>query len=68
MYIHIILMRRYKELHYRVAQRSLIESALARPQQAVAYENAGLIRQAATLCFGLNQESSMAGRQQENRY
>jgi death-on-curing protein len=31
----------------------LIESVLARPQQAAAYENADLIRQAATLYFGL---------------
>ena len=52
-YIHIILMRRYEEIRYGVAERSLIESALARPQQAAAYENADLIRQAATLCFGL---------------
>lgn len=52
-YIHIILMRRYEETHYGVAVRSLIESALARPRQAAAYENADLIRQAATLCFGL---------------
>ncbi len=31
----------------------LIKSALARPQQAAVYENADIIRQAATLCFGL---------------
>jgi death on curing protein len=31
----------------------LIESALARPQQAAAYGNADLPAQAATLCFGL---------------
>lgn len=52
-FIHITLMRRYEEIHYGVAQRSLVESALARPRQAAAYENADLIRQAATLCFGL---------------
>lgn len=33
--------------------RPLLESALARPRQAAAYENADLIRQAATLCYGL---------------
>ncbi len=46
-------MRAYGEIRFGVADRSLIESALARPQQAAAYENADLIRQAATLSFGL---------------
>jgi death on curing protein len=41
------------ETRFGVDHRSLIESALARPQQAAAYENANLIRQAATLYFGL---------------
>ena len=36
-----------------VFSRHLIESALARPQQAAVWENADLARQAATLCFGL---------------
>ncbi len=36
-----------------VDHRGLLESALARPQQAARYENADLVRQAATLCFGL---------------
>ena len=31
----------------------MVESALARPRQAAAYEHADLIRQAATLCYGL---------------
>ncbi|HEX4949141.1 MAG TPA: type II toxin-antitoxin system death-on-curing family toxin [Blastocatellia bacterium] len=51
--LHIFLMREYGELRFGVADRTLVESALARPQQAAAYENAELIRQAATLCFGL---------------
>jgi death-on-curing protein len=51
--IHIFLMQEYGETRYDVADRTLIGSALARPQQAAAYENADLIRQAATLCFGL---------------
>jgi death on curing protein len=51
--IHFEVMRFYGETRYGVADRSLIESALARPQQAAAYENANLNRQAATLCFGL---------------
>lgn len=53
MLIHILLMRRYGEHHYGVFDRSLVESALARPEQAASYENADLIRQAATLCYGL---------------
>lgn len=50
---HIELMRQLGESRYGVFDRSLIESVLARPQQSAAYENADLIRQAATLCFGL---------------
>ena len=46
-------MRYYGESRSGVADRTLVASALARPQQAAAYENADLIRQAATLCFGL---------------
>lgn len=49
----MLLMRYYGEVRYGVADRTLVESALARPQQAAAYENADLIRQAATWCFGL---------------
>ncbi|HMF54787.1 MAG TPA: type II toxin-antitoxin system death-on-curing family toxin, partial [Pyrinomonadaceae bacterium] len=36
-----------------VSDRSLVESALARPRIAADYENADLLRQAATLCYGL---------------
>lgn len=50
---HIELMRSYHEIHYGVFDRALIESALARPQQAAAYANADLCEQAATLCYGL---------------
>jgi death-on-curing protein len=52
-FIHIRLMRLLGERRYGVFDRALIESALARPQQAAAFENADLIRQAATLCLGL---------------
>ncbi len=52
-FLHIDLMRAYGEVRFGVAFPELIESALARPQQAAAYENAELIRQAVTLCFGL---------------
>jgi len=50
---HIELMWYWKETHCGIFSRHLIESALARPQQAATWENADLPRQAATLCFGL---------------
>ncbi|MCI0388454.1 MAG: type II toxin-antitoxin system death-on-curing family toxin [Acidobacteria bacterium] len=53
LYIHFKLMRLEGETRFGVFERSLIESALARPRQAAAYENADLARQAATLCLGL---------------
>src|SRR6185369_7606613 len=46
-------MRLSGETLYGVFDRDLVESALARPRHAAAYENADLIRQAATLCYGL---------------
>jgi len=46
-------MDRHGEIRYGVFERSLIESALARPRHAAIYENADIFRQAATLCFGL---------------
>ena len=52
-FLHIRLMRLLGERRYGVFDRTLLESALARPRQATTYENADLIRQAATLCFGL---------------
>jgi death on curing protein len=52
-YIHIILMRLCNETLYGIAHRTLIESALARAPQAAAYENADVVRQAATLYYGL---------------
>jgi len=48
-----MLMRRLGEAHFGVFDRALIESALARPQHAAHLEGADIIRQAATLCFGL---------------
>ncbi len=50
---HFALMWAHGETRYGVFDRTLIESALARPQQAATYENADLYAQAATLCFGL---------------
>jgi death-on-curing protein len=46
-------MRKVGESRFGVFDRTLIESALARPQHAVTYENADLIRQTATLLLGL---------------
>jgi len=51
--LHIELMRYLGETRYGVFDRTLVESALARSQQAATYEQADLITQAATLCFGL---------------
>lgn len=51
--LHILLMRDWGETRYGVFDRSLLESTLARPEQSAVFEQADLIRQAATLCFGL---------------
>lgn len=52
-FLHLDRMKAVGETRYGVDNRALVESALARPQQAATYENADLIRQAATLYFGL---------------
>jgi len=52
-FIHIKAMRSSGETRIGISDRGLIESALTRPQQAARYEKADLIRQAATLCFGM---------------
>jgi death on curing protein len=52
-FIHVRLMRLAGEERCGIFDRTLIESALSRPQQAAVYEGADLFRQAATLCFGL---------------
>lgn len=51
--IHFGLMRRLGETRFGIDSRDLIESALARPKHSAVYENADIIRQAATLLFGL---------------
>jgi death on curing protein len=51
--IHFLLMRKLRETRYGIDSKNLIESALARPQNAAVYQNADIIRQAATLLFGL---------------
>ncbi len=50
---HFDLMLRCGEIRFGIDSPDLIKSALARPQHAVVYEKADVIRQAATLCFGL---------------
>ena len=60
-YLHLELMRLMGETRCGVFDRALVESALARPQQAAAYESADLIRQAATLCFGLIKDHPWVG-------
>lgn len=59
--LHIELMRFWGETRYGVFDRGLVESAWARPQQAATYEGADLIRQAATLCFGLIKDHPWVG-------
>jgi death-on-curing protein len=58
---HFELMWYWGETNFGVFSRHLIESALARPQQAAVWENADLPRQAATLCFGLIKDHPWIG-------
>ncbi len=52
-WFHFRLMWEWEEVRFGIDRRDLLESALARPKQSAAYENADIVRQAATLCFGL---------------
>lgn len=51
--IHIRLMTTLGENRFGIDFRDLLDSALARGRNAAIYENADVIRQAASLCFGL---------------
>lgn len=51
--LHFEVMFRFGETRIGIAEPSLIESALARPKHAAVYEEADVIRQSATLLFGL---------------
>ncbi len=51
--IHFGLMKRLGETRFGIDSRDLIDSALARPKHSAIYEKADVIRQAATLLFGL---------------
>ncbi len=59
--LHFELMRYVGEIRYGVFDQTLIESALARPQQAAVYDGADLFAQSATLCFGLIKNHSWIG-------
>lgn len=50
---HVLYMRRVGETRFGVFDKSLVESALARPRHAATYENADIHRQASTLLLGL---------------
>jgi prophage maintenance system killer protein len=50
--LHILLMRRHGETRAGAFDPNLVQSALARPRHAAVYENADLIRQAATCVSG----------------
>jgi death on curing protein len=53
LWFHFRLMWEWEEVRFGIDRRDLLESALARPKQSAIYENADIVRQAATLCFGL---------------
>jgi death on curing protein len=52
-WLHFRLMWEWNEIRFGIDRRELLESALARPKHTAFYEKADIIRQAATLCFGL---------------
>lgn len=58
---HIELMRALDETRFGIFDRTLLESALARPKKAAAYGDADLPAQAATLCFGLKNHPWVGG-------
>jgi len=52
-WLHFSLMWEWSETRFGLDRRELLESALARPKHAAFYESADIIRQAASLGFGL---------------
>ena len=50
---HNELMKSFNETRCGLNSQAMLESALARPKHAAVYENADIIRQTATLYFGL---------------
>ena len=51
--LHFALMEYWGETRFGIDDRFLLESSLARPKQTAAYEETDILRQAASLCFGL---------------
>jgi death on curing protein len=51
--LHVLLMRQWREVRFGVDHKDLLESALHRPKQVANFEDGDLIKQAASLCFGL---------------
>lgn len=60
--LHFEIILGFGETRIGIAEPNLIESALARPKHAAVYEDADIIRQAATLLFRFNKKSSVARR------
>lgn len=58
---HVVLMRKVRETRFGVFDKRLVESAINRPRHAAALENADLIRQAATLLYGLIKDHPWEG-------
>ncbi|MBV6495771.1 MAG: type II toxin-antitoxin system death-on-curing family toxin [Acidobacteria bacterium ACB1] len=52
-WLHFQLMWDWGETRIGIDRRELVESALARPQQEANFAKSDVVRQAATLCFGL---------------
>jgi prophage maintenance system killer protein len=52
-WIHFDLMDIWNEIRCGVDFKLLLDSALERPRNEFVYTNADIIRQAASLCFGL---------------
>jgi len=59
--LHVLYMRRVGETRFGVFDRGLVESAINRPRHAVAFEDADLVRQAATLLYGLIKDHPWEG-------
>ena len=51
--MQVLLMRKWREVHFGVDRKDLLESALNRPRQAANFGDAGVVRQASSLCYGL---------------
>lgn len=51
--LHFEIMFEFGETRIGIAEPNLVKSALARPKHAAVYEDADIIRQAATLYLGL---------------